>query len=106
MFEEEELTFTARLSRNSSHPCVNPAEERECLTCLSVISTLLDDRSSQLELPQIQASCCVVTGIGYMYAGGAQHPWTSGWDPGSAGSLVPHSHSHPLLGILYPLSPL
>lgn len=49
----------AGLSRNSSHLCVNPAEGKKWLTCLSVISTLLDDTRDWLELPQIQASCCV-----------------------------------------------
>lgn len=46
----------AGLSRNSSHLCVNPAEWKKWLTCLSVISTLLDDTRSWLELPQIQTS--------------------------------------------------
>lgn len=54
----------AGLSRNSSHLCVNPAEGKKWLTCLSVISTLLDDARGWLELPQIQASCCVGAGTG------------------------------------------
>lgn len=64
MYKEEELTILAGLSRNSSHLCVNPAEGNKWLTCLSVISTLLDNTRGWLELPQIQASCYVGAGTG------------------------------------------